>query len=187
MRVLWTNFPVMDTKANVMNDRVHYSIERELVSDWAEKWIQLIGLINAVTGMDGPPWSPPPPSDLEELRYQALRFWFIDHQAQFLPLWEDFYEEWASRQDNDNEYTVDLYSDNDITELPDMEAYLENPFLFFYRPENLYQLAQQLALQSGIDIWEPSEHYASMIRPLMIHMGKIMIEFIDWIDERVCE
>jgi len=59
------------------------------------------------------------------------------------------------------------------------EKYLENPFLYFYEPENLYQLAQQLELQCGTDIWEPSEHIARMLRPLLIGMGKRMIEFID--------
>jgi len=29
---------------------------------------------------------------------------------------------------------------------------LQTPFLFFYEPENLHRLAQQLGLQSGIDI-----------------------------------
>jgi len=159
-----------------MNDKLYSSTERELVFDWTGKWIELIDLINNLTGMDEPPWSPPPPTDLEELQYQSLRFWFIGHQEQFVPLWKDFYEEWASHDDYDNEDTADL---------SDIDKYRKNPFLYFYEPENLYRLSQQLALQTGIDLWEPSEHYASMIRPIIIHMGKKMIEFIDWIDERI--
>ena len=163
-----------------MAKKLYSSAERDLVFDWSEKWIKLIGLINGVTGTDEPPWSPPPPTDLEELQYQSLRFWFIDHQAQFVPLWEDFYEcqEWASHQDYNNE---------DIADLKDIDKYLENPFLFFYKPENLFGLARQLDLQSGIDMWEPSEYRASVIRPMIIRMGRIMIEFMDWISERTCE
>ncbi|MFC2026400.1 hypothetical protein ACFLUX_00275 [Chloroflexota bacterium] len=154
--------------------------EYEFVFQWANKWLELIKLINETTGTDEPPWSPPVPTDLEELHYQQLRFWFIDHQAQFVPLWEDFYEcqEWASHQNLNNE---------DIADLSDIDKYLENPFFFFYKPENLFQLAQQLALQSGIDIWEPSEQRAGMIRPMMIGMGRRMIEFKDWVDGRTFE
>ena len=64
-----------------MDKALYSSAEGELVFDWREKWIKLIGLINEVTGTDEAPWSPPPPTDLEELQYQGLRFWFIDHQA----------------------------------------------------------------------------------------------------------
>ena len=97
-----------------MDKKLYSSVERELVFDWSDKWIKLIGLINEVTGTDGTPWSPPPPTDLEELQYLGLRFWFIDHQAQFVPLWEDFYEcqEWASHQD---------YNNRDIADLEDIE------------------------------------------------------------------
>ena len=106
-----------------MDKKLYSSVERELVFDWSDKWIKLIGLINEVTGTDEPPWSPPPPTDLDELQYQSLRFWFIDHQAQFVPLWEDFYEcqEWASHQD---------YKNEDIADLEDIDKYLENPFFF---------------------------------------------------------
>jgi hypothetical protein len=160
--------------------RLYSPAECDLVDDWADKWLELIKLINEVTGIDEPPWSPPPPTDLEELQYQSLRFWFLDHQDQFVPLWEHFYQcqAWASHQD---------YNKEDIADLKDLDEYLENPFLFFYKPENLYRLARQLDLQSGIDIWEPSEYRASMIRPIIIRMGRIMIEFMDRISERTRE
>lgn len=161
-----------------MCQELYSSEERDLVSDWADKWLELIKLINETTGTDEPTWSSPVPTDLEELHYQQLRFWFIDHQAQFVPLWTDFYrcQDWASPDGCDSGDTADL---------PDMDKYLENPFFFFYKPENFFQLAQQLDLQSGIDIWEPSEQRARVIRPLMIEMGRRMIEFMGWIDERV--
>ncbi len=137
-----------------------------MVLVWAEKWLKLIGLINEVTG------APEPPADLDELQYQNLRFWFVDHQEEFGRLWGDFHEYWISCQDYSSENTGDR---------GDMDKYLENPFLYFYEPENLYQLAQHLELQSSTDLWEPSEHEASMIRPVLVRLGNMMLEFTDWV------
>ena len=161
-----------------MYNKLYSSTDSDLVSDWTDRWLKLITLINNVTGTDEAPWSPPPPTDLDEIQYQGHRFWFLSHQAQFVPLWNDFYQcqEWASYQD---------YNEEDTSDLEDLDEYRENPFLFFYKPENLFRLAQQLALQNGIDIWEPSEYRAVTIRTLMVRMGKIMIEFVDWIEERL--
>ena len=151
-----------------MAKKLYSPKEQDIVFEWGEKWLELVGLINEVTGTDEPP------SDLEELRYQSLRFWFMDHQAEFLPLWADFYkcQEWASSQSCDTE---------DIADPEDIDKYDKNPFFYFYEPENLYHLAQQLDLQSGIDLWEPSEYRASMMRPILIRTGEIMVEFVDWV------
>ena len=157
-----------------MNRKLYSTANCDLVYEWSEKWLAMIELINNVTGSDQPPWSPPLPTELQEIEYQRLRFWFIDHQTQFLPLWREFCEsrDW-------------VYPENDTHEDEDLPPkYLENPFLFFYEPENFYRLAQQLELQSGIDIWEPSEHVAGIVRPIFIRLGQLMIEFVDWIDEQ---
>ena len=69
-----------------MAKKLYSPKEQDIVFEWGEKWLELVGLINEVTGTDEPP------SDLKELRYQSLRFWFMDHQAEFLPLWADFYK-----------------------------------------------------------------------------------------------
>jgi hypothetical protein len=154
-----------------VNRKIYSITEYGLVDEWAEKWLALIELINNVTGTDQPP------SVDDELDYQCLRFWFIDHQNQFVPLWLDFYKshDWASPQSNS-------YEDEDFP-----QRYLENHFPYFYEPDNLYRLAQQLELQSGIDIWEPGEHVTAMVRPMYIRLGQLMIEFMDWIDERLDE
>ncbi len=159
-----------------MRPRLYSQAESELVFDWSGKWIELVKLTNEVTGSDEPPVKPP--ADLDEIRYQSLRFWFMEHQEQFVPLWRDFCESqsWTAGQECNTE---------DISGLEDIDKYLENPFLFFYKPDNLYQLARQLGLQDGVDIWEPDEHVAGMIRPVLIAMGRRTIEFIDWIDRRV--
>ena len=74
-----------------MDKKLYSSTEQELVSDWADKWFELSYLINKLIWTDDPPWTTPPPTELDELEYQRLRFWFIDHQEQFIPIWEDFY------------------------------------------------------------------------------------------------
>jgi hypothetical protein len=62
-------------------------------------------LINRVIGTEEALWSPPPPTFIQEIEYQRLRFWLIDHQAQFIPLWREFYEsrDWVSKQNNADE------------------------------------------------------------------------------------
>jgi hypothetical protein len=156
------------------NSRLYSPAEANLVDDWAGKWLELIKLINEITGTNEPPWSPPHPTEMDEIRYISLRFWFLKHQQQFLPLWNDFCA---------SQHLAGSHNDGDLSDFP--EKYLENPFLYFYEPENLFQLAQQLGLLYGTDVWEPSESVAGMMRPLMIGMGKRMIEFLDWIDERI--
>ena len=81
-----------------MVNKLYSDADRKMVFDWSDKWIELIGLINGVTGTDEPTWSPPP-DELEELRYQSLRLWFMEHQVKFILLWDDYYREWAPEQD----------------------------------------------------------------------------------------
>jgi len=75
--------------------------------------------------------------------------------------------------------------DDEIAGIPDTDECAENPFSCCYKPENLYRLAQELDLQSGIDLWEPSEYRARTVRAIIILMGKRIVEFLDWIDERM--
>lgn len=158
----------MGQAMRTVNRRLYSIAERNLVYEWAEKWLAFIELINNVTGTEQKSL----PTELQEMGYQRLRFWFIDRQTQFVPLWRKFYEshDWTCPQNDADE-------DGDFP-----QKYLENHFLYFYEPDNLYRLAQQLEFQSGIDIWEPSEHAANMVRPVFIRLGQLMVEFLDWID-----
>jgi len=61
---------------------------------------------------------------------------------------------------------------------------LQNAFFCWYGPENLYQLVHALDIQSGIDIWEPSEHRASTAMTDILQMDTKVVEFYEWIDER---
>jgi len=74
--------------------------------------------------------------------------------------------------------------DEEIADMPDAEEYIENPFFCCYRPENLYRLVHELDIQSGIDIWEPSEHQAWAVMMELLHMSKRVVEFFEWINSR---
>ena len=156
-----------------------YSVtEHDFVYDWVDRWFQLITLIYDLIGTDEPPWSPPPPTDLDEISYQRLRLWFINHEAQFKPIWRDFYEsqDWALHP-----------GDDELVDMPDADKCIENPFFFYYHPENLYRLVQELDIQSGIDIWEPSRHRAWTVAVELLQIGKRVVEFFEWIDDRTQE
>ena len=156
-----------------MIKKQYSATERDLVNDWAEKWLELAELINELVWSDEPPWSSPPPTETDELDYQRLSLWFINHQEQFIPLWKEFYG------------CQEPLSVEDILDYPRIVELINNPFAHFYGPENLYRLAQQLELQGGIDIWEPSYQCVRVAIYLMIQLGKTMNKFIDWIDEQI--
>jgi hypothetical protein len=85
-------------------------------------------------------------------------------------------------------FRTQVYSHNPEEFINDSELpirYQENLLLFFYELENLYQLASQPGLRSGIDIWEPSEKEASDVRRLMLTISRKMIEFDEWMDSMV--
>lgn len=159
-----------------MTKRLYSTTEQDLAFEWCEKWLELSILINEVTGTDELPWSPPPPSDLDELCYQSLRFWLFNHQMQFIPLWADFHRS----------HSKVFYECSDCKDELDHEdmKYRQNPLLYFYEPENLYNLSRQMDLQNGVDLWEPSEYRASLMRPILIKMGQLMAEFVDWVSGR---
>ena len=84
-----------------VNRKCYSAAEGDLVDEWTDKWLELIGFINQVTGADEPPWSSPPPDETDEIRYARLRFWFLSRQQQFVPLWNDFSasQHWTDSQD----------------------------------------------------------------------------------------
>jgi len=156
-----------------MNPKTYSAIEQELVSEWFDKWVEFGDLLFEVfQALE--PFVSPLPSDEDEIRYQALRFWFIEHQARFVPLWDFFqYKQEDSLSPADDE--------EDIAEL---YQYLENPFLYFYEPENLYRLAKWLELQGGDDIWEPSDRMIlHIMTPMIISLGQMMAKLVDVVSE----
>lgn len=131
--------------------------EVDLILEWDRKWARLELLLRAVLGIDQPLLSVPLPTDSEELAYQALRFWFLDHQDMFVPLWTSFDEvsSEASRGASGNDHVDGMLEDS------------ANLFGHFYEPENLYKIARNLDLQSSSAVWEPSRGLA--VEDLRLH------------------
>ena len=156
-----------------MKTKLYSLIQRDAAIDWAERWFELSIQVIDITSTDEPSYSAPLPTELDEINYQRLRFWLKDHEIQFVPLWQDFYscQDWAIK-DNHEEY-----DEND--------SLWKNLFSCLYAPKNLHQFAKELDLQSGIEVWEPSKHRANEANSIIIHMGKRMLEFMDWLDVRV--
>jgi len=153
-------------------------VESMLVHLCRENFIDLAILINYVTGTNEPPYSPPPPSEMDEIEYQRLRFWFFDNKKQFVPLLQEFYRTQV--------YCNCAGSNSVFTDDSELSIrYRENLLLFFYEPENLYQLAKQLGLQSGEDIWEPSEKENCYVRRLCLAVAQKMVEFDEWVASMV--
>ncbi|MFC1952786.1 hypothetical protein ACFLWR_01470 [Chloroflexota bacterium] len=149
-----------------MNRNLYFIETRDFLDEWIEKWYALIELINNVTSP-----GEPAPTLSDESEYQCLRIWLIEHQRQFLPLYR------GACESHDWEY---FHNRTDRA----WESF-RSFGLCFYKPENLYRLAQQLELQNGIDIWEPNEDVTKTWRPFFLTMTKLMIEFRDGIDERL--
>ena len=166
------------SKTKIVTNKMHTkrftSQERTLVHTWVDQWLNLIDLMNRVTGTEEPPFSPPPPTALDEIEYTLLRSWFLEHEEGFLPLWRNFSEH--RKLPHDTRYTESI-------EEPETEKYENNPFLYFYEPENLYGVAVQLYLQNSDAIWEPSEERASVMRSLIVRTGELMVELSRWIED----
>jgi hypothetical protein len=146
--------------------------EKDLVFVWCEKWLEFLDLITAVIG------NRLPPEENEELHYQRLRFWFVDHQSSFVPLWKAF------RSSQARATNPDAPDEGGSMDLERMAKYQDNPLSYFYEPENLFQMAHHLGLQPGTDTWEPSESRISVVRPVILAIGGVMLECDHWISER---
>ena len=159
-----------------MNKKHYSDTERDFVFQLVDRWFQLVSLIYDLIRFDGPSPSPSPPTEPDEINYQSLRSWFMDHQLQFAPLWRDFYES----QDWNLHPGDDL-----IAEIRDAESGLENAFFCWYGPKNLYMLFQVCVLD--IQSRKPSELRAWTAAMDLLRMDKIVIKFCEWIDEQVYE
>ena len=163
-----------------MKNKVYTEEEKQIVKDWAVKWLQFFDLINNVTGTDEPPHYPPPPMEEEEIAYQKLRSWFMANERTFIPIWNHFCE---YRKQNCTEKA----SPDEIEALDDDQfvAFLRNPFSFYYRPGTLYLWGDHIGVQSGTAIWEPSEQAMQKVRLILGFLTKVLVEVMaNWIGDR---
>ncbi len=86
-----------------MCSKFYSPAKREIVSEWTGNWLSLLLLINEVTG------TLEPPATTDEIQYQLLRSWLIEHEDEITPLWKDFRTspDYDSYKNQEVEHTVD--------------------------------------------------------------------------------
>lgn len=149
---------------------------RDFAFEWVNKWGQLVDSIFDLVAHDEAKFRFSPPTDLEETKYQKFRSWFVDHEAQFVPLWKDFYES-RDRASNPNHEAFADASDNADN--------FEHPFQFVYVPKTLDSLILFLHIGTGCEIWYPAQERAPIICAELTSRHKKAAEFFTWIQDKV--
>jgi hypothetical protein len=112
----------------------------KLIMEWVGKYFEANALINNVLNVRNSENIPPFPSLGDEIEYQRLRFWFCNNHDKFIPIWCDF-----------------CLSKGSLIEFIDPIKgldYGENPFLYYYYPHNLLELAYSIGATSTVDDWD---------------------------------
>lgn len=146
--------------------------ERTFVFEWADRWCQFVNLIYELLRSDRPT-VPSIPTEIDEIGYQSLRFWFIDNKVPFLALWKDFCEsqDWALDTSNDL-----------IAEIRGAKQTLE-PLLFdFYDFEDLNTLLRVCVIDNESD--KMSEQKAWTSAMALLTLDTIAAEFVGWVCDR---
>lgn len=99
----------------------------EFIEGWLDRWHALSDLLIEILQPD----RLCKPNELDELRYENLRSWFIANEPQFFPLWNRYYRS--------HDWTLDIDEDL-VQQIQDADKCLENPFRHFYMFENLDSL-----------------------------------------------
>jgi hypothetical protein len=123
--------------------------DANLVFEWSKKYLDLNTLIKKVFSGENLETHPPFPSFEDEIEYQRLRFWFFQNQNQFVPIWANF----CTSIGNSIEC---------VGSIDEME-YRKNPFLYFYSPDNLLELAFAMGATSKANVWDLNRQAVELI------------------------
>ena len=149
--------------------QAYSAAEVYLVLEWVDKYFEANNLIyNMLSGenLENPP---PMPSLENEIEYQRLRIWFLKHHDKFVPIWLDFCLSHG--------YSIE-YVDN----TNEME-YRKNPFLYYYVPDNLLDLAYTMGATITADIWVPIRQGAELVLNIINSFSCTVIHLAWWIGE----
>ena len=150
--------------------RTYIPEEQLLVSVWNEQWDRLSELLIKVFS------SSDPPDIYDEIMYVSLRSWFLEHQNGFLKVFADLYEA---------PVVYAVYDDSD--ELPDPEEAIDaeerhwNPFQWYYRESDIYQMAGDNKLLISADPWMPDESELAHMRFDFEVTKAMMIKIKRWV------
>ena len=143
----------------------------QLIFEWVDRYFEVNALIGNVLGSNDRLNPPPVPSFDRELEYQRLRLWFCKNHNRFVPIWADFC----------------LLKGRPIDCIGNVDGmeYRENPFLYYYYPDNLLDLAYTIGITSGPDTWDPDKQNVELIININNQFSYIVRHLKYWIGEFV--
>jgi hypothetical protein len=162
-----------DGEAETMT--TYSSSQKQLVCDWNEKWHEQSKLLlDEIFSTKRVEWSLQPRTEIDELHYLKLRFWFIDNEAEFLPIWRICVSCGALElmQSHYQGLTLEDYT---------IMQQADNPFSCYYEPDNLYLFANYLGVQIGVPSWEPCNKDASRRLYFISTLGSALCACNEWI------
>ena len=149
--------------------KTYNAADVELIMEWADKYFKVIALINNLFSgrdFDNPP---PAPTFESEIEYQRLRLWFCKNHNGFVPIWADFCSSKG----------CPIQSAGNV----DGMEYAENPFLYFYYPDNLLELAFTIGATSAADTWDTDKENAELIINVNNSFSHKVMRLKYWIGE----
>ncbi len=149
--------------------KTYNTADVELILEWADRYFEVNALVNEVLGYDNLEYFPPFPSFENEIEYQRLRFWFRKNHDKFVPIWADFC---LSKG-------ISMGFNCNIDEV----EYRKNPFLYFYSPDNLLDLAYTMGATITSDTWEPNKQAVMLVLNIINSFSNTVIHLKYWIGE----
>lgn len=140
-----------------------------LVFEWSKKYLELNTLMKKVFSGENPENPPTFPSFEDEVEYQRLRFWFFQNQNQFIPIWANF--------------CISIGNSIEFVGSIDEMEYRKNPFLYFYSPDNLLELAFAMGATSKANVWDLNKQAVELILNMINRFNYPIIYLVHWIGE----
>ena len=149
--------------------KTYETADVNLILEWVDKYFEVDTLIsNIFSGLNSGN-TPPSPSIQDEIDYQRLRFWFCKNHDKFLPIWRDF----CVSKSELMEY---------VGHIEGMD-YGENPFLDYYYPDNLFELAYSIGATTTTNNWDLDPQKVELIINSNSRFSYIVLHLKHWIEE----
>ncbi len=146
--------------------------------DWNDHWSELIHLImDEIYSGENVRWSLQPRTEADELHYLMLRFWFIDHETYFLPIWRRF----ISCGGLDLIYVQDTKPGLVPEEINVIKSQY-NPFRGYYEPPDLNMFARYLGARIGAPSWGPISHEVGARQYTIFELGRATDFCEQWVE-----
>jgi hypothetical protein len=147
-----------------------YNVEDvNLVLEWIGKYFESNALINKVFGGENRESHSSTLSFENEYEYQRLRFWFRKNHDKFVPIWVDF----CSTHGKSTE----------LTAIRNEVEYRKNPFLYYYYPDDLRDLVDQMGDTIVIDSCDLNKPAIELILNVINRFSCTVIHLSWWIGE----